>query len=310
MISRTKHRDGHRPEREQFRWDRRDQLTGYSRESGGKSEQWAYRYDGSGRRTEKRCDRKGIRITYLWDGDNIAEIREYCDDKLYSVRHLVFNGFELLSQQYGRERQAHPTEPVRWTMRTFHAVSEQTGRPVMLFNSVGEVARRAQDVTLWGQPVAAATADHEPPRQREDEETDPGLLYAGQWRDGESGLCYNPFRYYEPGSGMYLVSDPIGLAGGINLYAYAPNPLSWIDPLGLKCGGIDKPKKVFNSDLPHAIDRAVERGVYPDRKTASDALKALGKDIESNGFPSGTIPDTAHLDRVLVPTGNNGMVVY
>ncbi|EJH7014674.1 hypothetical protein ODD08_003122 [Salmonella enterica] len=97
MISRTKHRDGYSPEKEQFRWDCRDQLTGYSRESGGKVEQWEYRYDGSGRRTEKRCEQKGLLLSYLWDGDNIAEIREYRDDKLYSVRHLVFDGFELLS---------------------------------------------------------------------------------------------------------------------------------------------------------------------------------------------------------------------
>ena len=33
-----------------------------------------------------------------------------------------------------------------------------------------------------------------------------------------------------------MVTDPIGLAGGINLYQYAPNPLSWIDPLGLLAG--------------------------------------------------------------------------
>nr|WP_230326097.1 RHS repeat protein [Citrobacter freundii] len=89
----------------------------------------------------------------MWDSVSIADTREYRDDKLTSVRHLVFSGFELLSQQYGRERQAHPTEPVRWTMRTAHAVSEQTGRPVMFFNSAGEVVRRAQDVTLWGQPA-------------------------------------------------------------------------------------------------------------------------------------------------------------
>lgn len=118
-------------------------------------------------------------------------------------------------------------------MRTVHAVSEQTGRPLMLFNSLGEGVRRAQDVTLWGQPATAATADYEPPRQREDEETDPGLLYAGQWRDAESGLCYNRFRYYEPESGMYLVSDPLGLQGGEQTYRYVHNPNESIDPLGL-----------------------------------------------------------------------------
>ncbi|HAE4697493.1 TPA: type IV secretion protein Rhs [Salmonella enterica subsp. enterica serovar Enteritidis] len=253
MISRTKHRDGYRPEKEQFRWDSRDQLTGYSRDSGGKVEQWEYRYDGSGRRTEKRCDQKGIRITYLWDGDNIAEIREYRDDKLYSVRHLVFDGFELLSQQYGKERQAHPTEPVRWVMRTVHAVSEQTGRPLMLFNSAGEGVRRPQDVTLWGQPATAATADYEPPRQREDEETDPGLLYAGQWRDGESGLCYNRFRYYEPESGMYLVSDPLGLLGGEQTYRYVPNPCGYVDPFGL--GKTSIPTKLRLSDKARDLFR-------------------------------------------------------
>nr|WP_104051625.1 RHS repeat-associated core domain-containing protein [Salmonella enterica] len=40
------------------------------------------------------------------------------------------------------------------------------------------------------------------------------------------------FRYYAPECGRFVSQDPIGLAGGINLYQYAPNPLSWIDPLG------------------------------------------------------------------------------
>ncbi|EOY5692556.1 RHS repeat-associated core domain-containing protein, partial [Salmonella enterica subsp. enterica] len=175
----------------------------------------------------------GIRITYLWDGDSIAEIREYRHDVLSSVRHLVFSGFELVSQQVSRERQAHPTEPVRWVTRTVHAVSEPTGRPLMFFNSAGKAVKRPAAVTLWGQLVATSTADYEQPYRREDEEADPGLLYAGQWRDTESGLCYNRFRYYEPESGMYLVSDPLGLQGGANTYAYVPNPCGYIDPLGL-----------------------------------------------------------------------------
>ncbi|WP_252403266.1 RHS repeat-associated core domain-containing protein, partial [Escherichia coli] len=50
------------------------------------------------------------------------------------------------------------------------------------------------------------------------------------------GLHYNLHRYYDPDVGRFMVTDPIGLAGGINLYQYAPNPLSWIDPLGLLAG--------------------------------------------------------------------------
>ncbi|MER0209734.1 RHS repeat-associated core domain-containing protein [Brenneria sp. L4-2C] len=30
-----------------------------------------------------------------------------------------------------------------------------------------------------------------------------------------------------------MAPDPIGLLGGLNNYQYAPNPLTWIDPLGL-----------------------------------------------------------------------------
>ena len=61
------------------------------------------------------------------------------------------------------------------------------------------------------------------------------LRYQGQYFDAETGLHYNRFRYYDPDAGRFISQDPIGLAGGINLYQYAPNPLVWVDPLGLKC---------------------------------------------------------------------------
>ncbi len=231
MVSRTRHRDGYRPETERFRWDSRDQLTGYCSAQG---ELWEYRHDASGRRTEKRCDRKKIRFTYLWDGDSIAEIREYRDDKLYSVRHLVFNGFELISQQFSRVRQPHPSVAPLWVTRTNHAVSDLTGRPLMLFNSEGKTVWRPGQTSLWGLALSLpADTGYPDPRGELDPEADPGLLYAGQWQDAESGLCYNRFRYYEPESGMYLVSDPLGLQGGEQTYRYVPNPCGYVDPLGL-----------------------------------------------------------------------------
>jgi len=50
--------------------------------------------------------------------------------------------------------------------------------------------------------------------------------------DRETKLYYNLFRYFEPYAGRFITQDPIGLEGGYNLYSYAPNPLTWIDPLG------------------------------------------------------------------------------
>ena len=56
---------------------------------------------------------------------------------------------------------------------------------------------------------------------------------AGQYGDNETGLFYNYYRYYrvyDPKTGCYVTSDPLGLADGINPYNYVhSNPLGYID---------------------------------------------------------------------------------
>jgi RHS repeat-associated protein len=60
------------------------------------------------------------------------------------------------------------------------------------------------------------------------------LRFAGQYYDSETGLHYNYHRYYDPSTGRYLTADPIGSAGGINLYNYVGgNPVNMVDPFGL-----------------------------------------------------------------------------
>ena len=63
---------------------------------------------------------------------------------------------------------------------------------------------------------------------------DQPLRLPGQYHDRETGLHDNYQRTYDPRRGRYLEPDPLGLAGGWNLYAYASgNPVQASDPLGL-----------------------------------------------------------------------------
>ena len=99
-----------------------------------------------------------------------------------------------------------------------------------------QVMTNAQGVVVWRgryEPFGWSTVNEDPDGY--------GLLVknnlrlAGQYYDSETGLHYNWNRYYDPKTGRYISSDPIGLRGGLNTYLYVKaNPLRYIDPLGLE----------------------------------------------------------------------------
>jgi len=95
--------------------------------------------------------------------------------------------------------------------------------------------------------------------------------HPGQQADPDTGLHYNRYRYYDPNLGRYLSPDPIGVAGGLNLYSYGPNPIGWIDPMGWKHfaylitdvamgGGIHS----FSGDPNLVISGSADRYLCPD----------------------------------------------
>jgi len=98
--------------------------------------------------------------------------------------------------------------------------------PRVATNETGDVAWR-WDSNAFGQGKTNKDPD------MDDKNRNVRLRFPGQFRV-ETGLFYNYFRYYDPTTGRYITSDPIGLDGGLNPYLYVEaNPLRFTDPRGL-----------------------------------------------------------------------------
>ena len=104
----------------------------------------------------------------------------------------------------------------------YYYQNDHLGTPMKLLNQIGTVVWSATYDAFGNATVDPAST------------VTNNLRFPGQYYDQETGLHNNWMRYYNPATGRYVTSDPIGLAGGINTYTYVNgNPLKYVDPKGL-----------------------------------------------------------------------------
>ena len=163
-----------------------------------------YTYNGAGQRIKKVAQAETRIFHYDLQGHLIAETNQNGT----MLAEYVYLGDQLLAM-------IKPGNLVYY----FH--NDHLGTPQVLTNDSQAIVWKAV-YTPFGEAVPSIQIVENPFR------------FPGQYYDQETGLHYNYFRYYDPTTGRYVTPDPIGLDGGINLWAYtANNPTNWIDPFGL-----------------------------------------------------------------------------
>ena len=196
-----------------------------------------YRYNALGERVLKRVHGPAPRTTRFLYHQNamVAEL----DAAGRITRHFIRWQGRVVAivepdvQPQGVARRGARPPAITWLLAdplgTPQVAVDQTGRPVWQarLGAYGEVLQ-------------------------EDGRFDQPLRLPGQYHDRETGLHDNYQRTYDPRHGRYLEPDPLGLAAGWNLHAYAAgNPVQATDPLGLILFAFDG---TGNSDPARAPD--------------------------------------------------------
>jgi RHS repeat-associated protein len=237
-----------------FSWNADHQLDQATVSRHGVTQTTRYAYDALGRRVTK-ADAFGA-THYLWDGDLMVHSQRGNKEALFVFEP---NSFVPLATVQGAVNQAK-SQQIYWYQ------CDQIGAPQELTDAQGHMVWAA-DYKVWGEAKVrqitlpqsyrtgtddASGSDYAPKRggtwklagdsaKAAPPPIEQPFRFQGQQFDEETGLHYNRFRYYDPVVGRFVSQDPIGLAGGLNTFAYAPNPFSWFDPNGLAKRG-PKPK--------------------------------------------------------------------
>ncbi len=167
-------------------------------------------YDAFGRLVKR--DVYGTVSYYWWDGDNLFAELDATGQK--KAEYSYYPGLDNLHALVDQDDSV------------YFAHSDGMGNVVGLVSD-SKVLKRRYDYDLKGSLVG--TGDIKPFSDR-----DRARFKGALWMGPEVDLYYMRNRWYETSTGRFLSEDPIGLGGGINVYAFAGNnPVSGRDPLGL-----------------------------------------------------------------------------
>ena len=180
-----------------------------------------FRYDALGRRTAKVF--KGAVTRWIWDGNVPLHEWEYKakDLQVAQAQQPPVEPTEDVTTWVFEAGTFVPAAKLKGDKR-YSIVTDYLGTPIQMYD---EQREKTWDCTL---DVYGKVATFEGSSLRECP-----FRYQGQYEDQETGLYYNRFRYYEPEVGNYISQDPIGLAGGRQLYGYVHDVNWWIDIWGL-----------------------------------------------------------------------------
>ncbi|NHZ39904.1 RHS repeat-associated core domain-containing protein [Massilia aquatica] len=215
-----------------FSFDAEDRLIGIRTETVRGLVEMRFEYDALGRRiasTEARTDSGGMthveRKRFVWQGLRmVQEVREGGVSSYVYNPDAAYTPLARIDAVIGAAMAAVAIDNARQGTRVFHFHTDLVGAPLEVTDEAGQIAW-AGKYKAWGKVEAGEDAALVA-------RIDQPLRFPGQYEDQATGLHYNTFRYYDPDVGRYISQDPIGLDGGANLYAYAPNPSGWMDPLG------------------------------------------------------------------------------
>lgn len=180
-----------------------------------------YRFNALGQRTHKITDTAVVTFLYGPDGQLLGETRyNRAGTKLSSQYYLWLDSMPI----GGLTLHFNPNGSVA-SSTAFYLHADHLNSPRLATNQSGqEIWRWKSDAFGDGVAVSAPNSGLDAIN----------LRFPGQYYDGESELYYNYFRDYDPQTGRYVESDPIGLKGGLNTYGYVSgNPLVFTDSSGL-----------------------------------------------------------------------------